>query len=78
LPEYKGLAVKKEARKVTDEDVEKAIDALRQQQLSFKTVERPCRPVISPSSITRAPAMATRHGYRADRQGSDRTEGFLG
>jgi len=41
LPEYKGLAVKKEARKVTDEDVEKAIDALRQQQLSFKTVERP-------------------------------------
>jgi trigger factor len=41
VPEYKGLAVKKEARKVTDEDVEKAIDALRQQQLNFKTVERP-------------------------------------
>jgi trigger factor len=40
VPEYKGLAVKKEARKVTDEDVEKAIDALRQQQLNFKTVER--------------------------------------
>lgn len=43
LPEYKGLAVKKEARKVIDEDVEKAIDALRQQQLSFKTVERPAQ-----------------------------------
>ena len=43
LPEYKGMAVKKEARKVTDEDVEKAIDALRQQQLNFKTVERPAQ-----------------------------------
>jgi len=43
LPEYKGLPVKKEARKVTDEDVERAIDALRQQQLSFKTVERPAQ-----------------------------------
>jgi trigger factor len=43
LPEYKGLAVKKEARKVTDEDVEKAVDALRQQQLDFKTVERPAQ-----------------------------------
>lgn len=43
LPEYKGIPVKKEARKVTDEDVEKAIDALRQQQISFKTVERPAQ-----------------------------------
>jgi len=43
LPDYKGLAVKKEGRKVTDEDVEKAIDALRQQQLNFKTVERPAQ-----------------------------------
>ena len=41
LPEYKGLEVKKEKRSVTDADVEKAIDALRQQQVSFKTVERP-------------------------------------
>lgn len=40
LPDYKGLEVKKEARKVTDEDVQKAIDALRQQQTDFKTVER--------------------------------------
>lgn len=41
LPEYKGLEVKKENRSVTDADVEKAIEALRQQQVSFKTVERP-------------------------------------
>jgi len=41
LPDYKGLEVKKENRSVTDADVEKAIDALRQQQVSFKTVERP-------------------------------------
>jgi trigger factor len=41
LPDYKGLEVKKENRSVTDADVDKAIDALRQQQTSFKTVERP-------------------------------------
>jgi len=41
LPDYKGLAVKKEARTVTDEDIVRAIDALRQQQVNFKTVERP-------------------------------------
>lgn len=43
LPEYKGIPVKKESRQVTDEDVEKAIDALRQQQISFKTAERPAQ-----------------------------------
>lgn len=43
LPEYKGLPVKKETRRVTDEDVAKAIDALRQQQISFKTVDRPAQ-----------------------------------
>jgi len=43
LPEYKGLAIKKETRSVTDADVEKAIEALRQQQLDFKTVERPAQ-----------------------------------
>ena len=43
LPDYKGLEVKKESRSVTDEDVEKAIDALRQQQLNFKTAERPAQ-----------------------------------
>lgn len=40
LPEYKGIPVKREARTVTPEDIERAIDTLRQQQLDFKTVER--------------------------------------
>jgi trigger factor len=40
LPEYKGIPVKREARTVSDEDVEKALEALRQQQSSFNTVER--------------------------------------
>lgn len=43
LPEYKGLPVKREARTVTAEDMERALDALRQQQVSFKTVERPAQ-----------------------------------
>jgi len=43
LPEYKGLEVKKENRSVTDADVDKAINALREQQISFKTVERPAQ-----------------------------------
>ncbi len=41
LPEYKGIPVKREARMVTDEDVERAIQVLRQSRASFKTVERP-------------------------------------
>jgi len=41
LPEYKGIPVKREARSVTEEDVTRALDALRQQQVSFKTVQRP-------------------------------------
>ena len=40
LPEYKGIPVKIEARSVTDEDVQRALDALRQPQATFKTVER--------------------------------------
>jgi trigger factor len=43
LPEYKGLAAKREARSVTPEDIERALDALRQQQVSFKDVERPAQ-----------------------------------
>lgn len=43
LPDYKGLPIKKETRSVTDEDVVRAIDALRQQQTAFKTVERPAQ-----------------------------------
>jgi len=41
LPEYKGIPAKREARSVTDEDVEKALEALRQQQATFLTVQRP-------------------------------------
>lgn len=43
LPEYKGIPVKREARTVTDEDLERALEALRQPQVSFKTVERPAQ-----------------------------------
>jgi trigger factor len=41
LPEYKGLPVKREARSVTDGDIERALTMLREQRVSFKTVERP-------------------------------------
>lgn len=41
LPEYKGIPVKKEARTVTEEDVNRALEALRQPQAGYKTVERP-------------------------------------
>jgi len=40
LPEYKGLPVKREAKSVTDEDVERAINLLREQQVKFQTVDR--------------------------------------
>lgn len=43
LPEYKGIPVKREIRSVTNEDVERALDTLRQQQVDFKTVERPAQ-----------------------------------
>jgi trigger factor len=43
LPEYKDIPVKIEDRKVTDEDLERALDALRQQQVKFNTVERPAQ-----------------------------------
>jgi trigger factor len=43
LPEYKGIPVKREARTVTNEDMERAIDTLRQQQVDFKTVDRPAQ-----------------------------------
>jgi len=41
LPEYKGLPVKREDKSVTDEDVVKALDLLREQKSDFKKVERP-------------------------------------
>lgn len=40
LPEYRGLPAKREPAVVTDEDVTKAIDALRGQAADFKKVER--------------------------------------
>jgi trigger factor len=44
LPEYKALPVKRELRTVTEADVEKALTLLREQRVSFKTVERPVQP----------------------------------
>jgi len=41
LPQYKELPVKVEARQVTDPDMERALMALREQQVNFKTLERP-------------------------------------
>jgi trigger factor len=41
LPDYKGLLVTREARVVTDTDVEKALDVLREQRVNFNTVDRP-------------------------------------
>jgi trigger factor len=40
LPEYKGLPVKREDKSVTDEDVVKALNLLREQKADFKKVER--------------------------------------
>jgi trigger factor len=41
LPEYKGIPVKRELRSVADEDVERALNALREPQVAFNKVERP-------------------------------------
>ena len=41
LPEYKGLPVKRELRSVTEADVEKAVNMLREQRMTFNKVERP-------------------------------------
>ena len=41
LPEYKGLPVKREIQNVTDADVERALNLLREQRVSFTKVERP-------------------------------------
>ncbi len=40
LPEYKGLAAKRETSEVTDADVEKAIEMLRGRETKFETVAR--------------------------------------
>jgi trigger factor len=41
MPEYRGLPAKRELARVTDEDVEKAIETLRTQKADFKPVDRP-------------------------------------
>jgi len=41
LPDYKGLPVQRELRSVTDADVERALNLLREQRVSFTKVERP-------------------------------------
>lgn len=41
LPDYKGIPVEVETRAVTPEDVERAIQALREQRAEFNTVARP-------------------------------------
>jgi trigger factor len=43
VPEYKGIPVKREARSVTEQDIERALEALRQPHTTFKTVERPAQ-----------------------------------
>jgi trigger factor len=43
LPEYKAIPIKREARTVTEEDIERAIEALRQPRATFKTAERPAQ-----------------------------------
>lgn len=40
LPEYKGLPVKREARSVSDQDVEMAIKTLRDREVNWNTVQR--------------------------------------
>jgi trigger factor len=40
MPEYKGLPVKREDKSVTDDDLTKALDLLREQKADFKKVER--------------------------------------
>jgi trigger factor len=44
LPEYKGLPAKREAKSVTDADVERALKLLAQQHTKFETVARELRP----------------------------------
>jgi len=43
LPEYKGLPVSREAKSVTEDDVERALNLLREQQVKFEKVERELR-----------------------------------
>ena len=44
MPDYKGLRVKREAKSVTDADVERAMELLRRQHTKFETVAREAHP----------------------------------
>ena len=44
LPDYKGLPVRREAKTVTDADVSRALDLLREQRVDYATVTRPAQP----------------------------------
>ena len=44
MPDYKGLRVNREAKSVTDADVERALELLRRQHTKFETVARAARP----------------------------------
>jgi trigger factor len=43
LPEYKGIPVKREARTVTEEDMDRAIQVLRESHTTFNKVDRPAQ-----------------------------------
>lgn len=43
VPEYKGIPVQRENRSVTDEDVEKALEVLREQRAAYKDANRPAQ-----------------------------------
>jgi trigger factor len=43
LPEYRGIPVKREARTVTEEDMTRALETLRQPRATFLTVDRPAQ-----------------------------------
>ncbi len=43
LPEYKGVKVRRETGDVTDEDVDKALEALREQRAKYNDVSRPAQ-----------------------------------
>ncbi len=44
MPDYKGLRVKREAKSVTEADVERAVELLRRQHTKFETVAREAHP----------------------------------
>jgi trigger factor len=41
MPDYKGLPAKRENRVVTEEDIQRAVDVLREQRADYKDVARP-------------------------------------